>query len=321
MKQPLVSILIPVYNRENLIGECIESALAQTYTHIEVVVVDNASTDETWAICQQFAAKDQRVRVFRNDTNIGPVRNWLRCLDKAQGEYGKILFSDDLMFEHFLERTLPFLDDSRVGFVLTAALIGTALKNGVVAYSHSGKEGRLSSECYFELLLASKVPYSPGAAVFRIPDMRANLRLSFPTYMPWDFTKNGAGPDVLLYALTASSYKCVAMLSTAEVFFRVHSDSFTIANSDNGVTKGYQAALGWFFANNLNKKYWAKYIARSWLTEIRRTRRLVPLSRYCLEHEGKGGFIEASVVMIMAIRIATFALLNSPYKGSISHEE
>lgn len=315
MKRPLVSILIPVYNRDNFIGECIESALAQTYTNIEVVVVDNASTDRTWEICQEFAALDQRVRVFRNDTNIGPVRNWLRCLDKAQGEYGKILFSDDLMFAHFLEHTLPFLEDSRVGFVLTASLNGTAIKNGVVAYSHSGKEGRLSSERYFELLLASKVPYSPGAAVFRISDMRANLRLSFSTSMPWDFTINGAGPDVLLYALTASNYKCVAMLPTAEVFFRVHSDSFTIANNDNRVTKGYQAALGWFFANNLNKKYWAKYIARSWLTEIRRTRRLVPLSKYCLEHEGKGGFLEASAILIMAIRIATSALLESTYKG------
>jgi len=75
---PKVSILIPVFNRKDYIAECIQSALDQTFTDFEVVVVDNASEDGTWEICQQFAANDQRVRIFQNDTNIGPVRNWRR---------------------------------------------------------------------------------------------------------------------------------------------------------------------------------------------------------------------------------------------------
>ena len=78
---PRVSILIPVYNREALIGECIQSALFQTFTDFEVIIVDNASTDNTWGICQRFAEQDKRVRVFRNEKNIGPVRNWRRCVD------------------------------------------------------------------------------------------------------------------------------------------------------------------------------------------------------------------------------------------------
>src|SRR5437879_4126737 len=97
MTVPLVSILIPLYNREQLLGPCIQSALDQTVRGFEVVIVDNASTDGTWQVCQAFAAKDSRVRIFRDPVNIGPVRNLQRCIQEARGQYGKILFSDDLI--------------------------------------------------------------------------------------------------------------------------------------------------------------------------------------------------------------------------------
>ena len=313
-KPPKVSILIPVYNRKDYIAECIQSALNQTCTDFEVVVVDNASNDGTWEICRQIAASDHRVRIFQNGTNIGPVRNWLACVDKAQGVFGKILFSDDLMFPQFLEHTLPYLECPDVGFVSTAALIGTGVENGTLHYSLANATERLHSERYFELLLTASAPFSPGAAIFRMADIRANLRLSFPTCIPRDFTKNGAGPDVLLYALTALNYKAVVMLPMAEVFFRVHTDSFTIANDDNEVTKGYLAALAWFFKTQLTQNHWASYIARTWLSKVRSAGRLSSLTKYCAEYEGKDSLIEAAIVLIAAARIAIAELLNRANK-------
>ena len=62
-----------------LLADCLKSALAQTCGDLEVVVVDNASTDGTWEVCREFAPVDSRVRIFRNPENIGPVRNWQRC--------------------------------------------------------------------------------------------------------------------------------------------------------------------------------------------------------------------------------------------------
>ena len=56
-----VSILVPVFNREELIGDCIQSALDQTFDDLEVVVVDNASTDGTWDVCRTYGEKDSRV--------------------------------------------------------------------------------------------------------------------------------------------------------------------------------------------------------------------------------------------------------------------
>jgi glycosyltransferase involved in cell wall biosynthesis len=314
MNTPKVSILIPVYNRKEYIAECIQSALDQTFTDFEIIVVDNASNDGTWEICQQFEAKDQRLRIFRNNINIGPVRNWLACVERAQGEFGKILFSDDLMFPTFIEHTLPYLENTEVGFVSTATWIGSEIENRVVRYLNSNEEQILSSERYFELLLTACAPFSPGAAIFRMVDMRLNLRSSFPSCISRDFSKNGAGPDVLLYALTALSYKSVVMLHVADVFFRGHADSFTTANSDE-VTKGYRSALAWFFRAKLSKDYWIKYVARAWISKVINTCRLTSLTKHCLELEGRGGIIETSAVLMAVAHIAIVELFRSAYKG------
>lgn len=318
---PKVSILIPVYNRKNFIADCIQSALNQTVTDFEVVVVDNASDDGTWGICQQFAGKDRRVRVFRNDTNIGPVRNWLACVEKAQGEYGKLLFSDDLIFPKFLEHTLHFLENTEVGFVSTAVSIGTSPENGKINFLLSAKEQHIPSARYFELLLNARVPFSPGAAVFRMVDIRKNLQLSFPTRIPRDFTLNGAGPDVLLFALTAATYESVVMLPSSDVFFRTHPDSFTTLNNDNEVEKGYRAALAWFFAEKLTRNYWVKYAARSWLSRMQRTRAVISLTKHCSEFEGSGTVFEALIVLAATFPIAIGEIIELLRRANTSHEQ
>ncbi|OQW71743.1 MAG: glycosyl transferase family 2 [Proteobacteria bacterium ST_bin11] len=306
---PKISILIPVYNRKKFIADCIQSALNQTISDFEVVVVDNASDDGTWEVCQQFAEKDRRVRVFQNDTNIGPVKNWLVCVEKARGEYGKILFSDDLIFPQFLEHTIPFIENPEVGFVSTGVIIGASPENGSIYFSSFGDESFISSPQYFQLLLNASVPFSPGAAVFRMKDIRKNLQVSFPTRIPRDFTLNGAGPDVLLFALTAIAYKSVVMLPSVDAFFRSHPESISILNNDNEVENGYRAALAWFFAKKLSGKYWRKYAARSWLSKTLKTRKISSLVQHCVYYEGRGTIIEALMVLVTAFSLAAGKLI------------
>ena len=86
MKYPLVSTVIPVYNRQKLVIDAINSAIRQTYPNHEVVVVDNCSTDETFDRVKELAAKHSKIRVFRNESNVGPVRNWKRGVSEARGE-------------------------------------------------------------------------------------------------------------------------------------------------------------------------------------------------------------------------------------------
>jgi len=106
---PITSILIPVYNRETLVRRAIESAQAQTVQDIEIVVVDNASTDGTFDVVAAMAETDRRIKLLRNATNIGPVRNWQACAAQATAPYSKIVFSDDAIAPTYLERTLPAL--------------------------------------------------------------------------------------------------------------------------------------------------------------------------------------------------------------------
>jgi glycosyltransferase involved in cell wall biosynthesis len=98
MDAPMVSILMTSYNREAFIAEAIESVLASTYQHFELIITDNCSTDKTTEIADRYAAKDARIRVYKNKENIGqfPNRNYAASL--ARGEYLKYLDSDDKIY-------------------------------------------------------------------------------------------------------------------------------------------------------------------------------------------------------------------------------
>ncbi len=107
---PRVSIGLPVYNGENFLAEALEACLAQTFTDFELIVSDNASTDGTAAILADYAARDPRIRVFRQETNIGGGPNQNFVLDQARGEYYKLVAHDDLYAPTLLERCVAVLD-------------------------------------------------------------------------------------------------------------------------------------------------------------------------------------------------------------------
>lgn len=96
---PLVSVGMPVYNGEEQLAAAVESVLAQDYPNLEVVLVDNASTDGTEAVCRRFAETDPRVRYLRNESNIGFLPNFRRALDESRGRYFTWLAHDDYLTE------------------------------------------------------------------------------------------------------------------------------------------------------------------------------------------------------------------------------
>jgi glycosyltransferase involved in cell wall biosynthesis len=93
---PKVSICIPVRNGGQLIGQAIDSVLAQTFDQFELVVVDNQSTDGTYD--RVAAIVDPRIRLFRNDELLPPAENWNRAITLAQTPYVKVLHHDDLLY-------------------------------------------------------------------------------------------------------------------------------------------------------------------------------------------------------------------------------
>src|SRR5580765_2290810 len=78
---PLVSLGLPVYNGANFVAEAIDCVLAQTYTNCELIICDNASTDQTLGICQEYAQRDSRIQVHRNERNLGVSLNYNRAFE------------------------------------------------------------------------------------------------------------------------------------------------------------------------------------------------------------------------------------------------
>ena len=107
---PRVSIGLPVYNGANYVAESIDSLLNQTYQDFELIISDNASTDETEEICRGYAARDPRVRYFRQTRNLGCALNSNFVFRESRGEYFKWISHDDLHAPRFVESCVEVLD-------------------------------------------------------------------------------------------------------------------------------------------------------------------------------------------------------------------
>ena len=107
---PLVSICIPIYNRAAMVGDAIRSALNQTYSPIEVLVVDNASVDNIEEVVASF--HDPRLKFVKNEKNLGLFGNFNRCIELAQGKYIHILHSDDWIDLDFTQTCTHFLESN-----------------------------------------------------------------------------------------------------------------------------------------------------------------------------------------------------------------
>lgn len=112
MPQPLISIIIPSYNRAAIITETLDSVLAQTYSNWECIVVDDGSTDETTAILKSYLEKDFRFQYFTRPTQKtkGPSSSRNHGLEKAKGEYIIFLDSDDLLASFCLEERFKIVE-------------------------------------------------------------------------------------------------------------------------------------------------------------------------------------------------------------------
>lgn len=110
MLMPLISVLMTAYNRENYIAGAIESVLSSTYTNFELIIVDDRSTDATVAIAESYAAKDNRIKVFVNEQNLGDYPNRNKAASYASGTYLKYLDADDEMTYYGLDVLVNYMD-------------------------------------------------------------------------------------------------------------------------------------------------------------------------------------------------------------------
>lgn len=111
-RQAGVSIGMPVYNAEQFLPQALEAVMGQTYRDLEIIICDNASTDSTQAICETFAARDDRIRYVRNPMNLGAPDNFNRAFTLSTRRFFKWAAHDDLIGPEFVGHCLEVLEDA-----------------------------------------------------------------------------------------------------------------------------------------------------------------------------------------------------------------
>jgi len=128
---------MPVYNAEQYLVEAIESIRNQTYTHWELIAVDDCSTDSSWKILQSYARKDKRIKIFRLKQNYGPARGLNLAIKKARGYYLARMDADDISLPQRLARQVVYLKENPQYIAIGTQMELINEKGDVFGYKYS----------------------------------------------------------------------------------------------------------------------------------------------------------------------------------------
>jgi len=140
---PLVSFLVPVFNGEPFLAECLDSILAQDFGDYELLLSDDGSTDGSAAVIERYARRDGRIRWWRNPRNLGIGGNFNACLKSAQGRYIKYVLQDDKLIDPSVVRRMVAVleSDPSVTLVVSAAQLIDAQSRPIKVRDNFGRSG------------------------------------------------------------------------------------------------------------------------------------------------------------------------------------
>ena len=108
-----VTIIVPVYNAEKYLEKCIKSLINQTYNNLEIILIDDGSLDKSWNICNNFAKKDTRIKVYHKENGgVSSARNW--GLSNSSGKYILFVDSDDWLEDNMIEILYREIEEQKV---------------------------------------------------------------------------------------------------------------------------------------------------------------------------------------------------------------
>ncbi|MGZ8383454.1 MAG: glycosyltransferase family 2 protein, partial [Nitrospira sp.] len=203
-KEPLVSVITPVYNGEKFIPECLESVRTQTYSNFEHIIVNNCSTDSTLQIAQNHASKDARVRIHNNNDFVTALENHNIALSliSPESKYVKIVQADDWIFPECIERMVAVaLEHPSIGLVSAYRIDGNDVTLDGLPYPSTFLPG--TEVCRQSLLTDLYVFGSPTSLL-----MRSDLIRSRPLFY-----------DEARFALEADYAACYDILQTSDFGF------------------------------------------------------------------------------------------------------
>jgi len=144
-KEPMVSVVTPVYNGDRYLEECIQSVLSQTYQNWEYVILNNCSTDRTQEIAESYAKRDKRIHINNNNELLPIMKNWNRALRhiSPESKYCKVVHADDFLFPECLEQMVSLAEAyPTTGIVASYSLWGNRVVSDGLPYSTEFLPGR-----------------------------------------------------------------------------------------------------------------------------------------------------------------------------------
>ena len=161
-----ISVIVPVYNVEAYLERCVESILQQTYTHFELILINDGSTDSSGQICDHLASQYENIKVYHiENAGVSNARNM--GIQLATGSWVTFIDSDDFVTQDYLATLASAVEGVNVGFAIAPL---HHIKNGIVTDlpSHSGKTELCSTEeTMKELLMTTRTSFFPVAKLFK----------------------------------------------------------------------------------------------------------------------------------------------------------
>ncbi len=121
MSNPAISVIMSVFNAEDTIEDCVKSILNQTFDSFELLIVNDASTDNTHKFLEKFSKKDKRIKIFTNSENIGLTKSLNFMLSKAKGKYIARQDADDISLPKRFEKQIEFIQSRKFDIVVSRA--------------------------------------------------------------------------------------------------------------------------------------------------------------------------------------------------------
>lgn len=232
-QQPLISVIIPVYNVSAYLDECVNSVIGQTYQNLEIILVDDGSPDDCPQKCDAYAAKDNRIKVIhQKNGGLSAARN--AALDICQGEYISFVDSDDVVADDFIETLYKVLTENNVEIAIcNNQIFSTALP---VNKPNVGKVTVYDARQAVKRLLEAK-PFGTSACD-KLYAHRVFKDLRFPTGLIYE--------DLAAIWKTFAQVEKVAYVPTAKYYYRCNPSSITHAkftHKNLDIIKSFQLVL------------------------------------------------------------------------------
>ena len=223
-RSALISIILPAYNAERTLAESVNSVLAQSYDKIELVIIDDGSTDGTKALAEEIASRDSRVKVLSNEVNIGVLKTRIRGVRAAMGQWIAFIDSDDLWCKHKLKRQMELVKETGC----------------VLAYTGSRYIGSDGKDISWVLHVPSEATYKGLLKQNLISNSSVVVKKDiFLKYSPFSEDHRDMHEDFACWLLILKANYRVCGIDEPLITYRVHRKSMT-------GNKLHSAVLNWY---------------------------------------------------------------------------